>query len=391
MRCGLDRKETFTKGTVMRWPSWKLVAASAIIATATGCYYEYSSDESADLSGSMNWVQSKELSSTDVVPHTEVKITPGRNVLYCSTFQMAWSELQNDVIGEPIRLTGSPRLADQLNAGQFSKDDLSADSYLAKAGLAKDGIVDEIRREMQERFPNATLGLPPSADDPSTVIVAYAYLVKSLPFETKFDKLRSPIVFQTREGGVSVKAFGIDKHSPNGNALRSQIRVIDYKDSNDFVLELKTTQPNEQLVLAKVAPAATLEETLAMVHRRAADAGDESPVKGDERFRVPNVAVAVTHHYAELIGRRLLNDDWNKLFIDSAEHAIGFSLDEAGAEVESHGYISKTKSAARRDQRPRSFIFDRPFLVYLKQRDAERPYLALWVETAEVLKPVEGE
>ena len=81
MRCGLERKETFPKGTVIRWPSWKLVAASALIATATGCYYEYSSEESADLSGSMTWVESKELSSTEVVPHTEVPITPGRNVL----------------------------------------------------------------------------------------------------------------------------------------------------------------------------------------------------------------------------------------------------------------------------------------------------------------------
>ena len=38
------------------------------------------------------------LTETDVLPHTEGAITPGRNYVYCPTFQMAWDELCDGVI-----------------------------------------------------------------------------------------------------------------------------------------------------------------------------------------------------------------------------------------------------------------------------------------------------
>ena len=36
--------------------------------------------------------------------------------------------------------------------------------------------------------------------------------------------------------------------------------------------------------------------------------------------------------------------------------------------------------------KPRHFVFDRPFLVWLKQRDGDAPYFALWVENAELME-----
>jgi hypothetical protein len=34
---------------------------------------------------------------------------------------------------------------------------------------------------------------------------------------------------------------------------------------------------------------------------------------------------------------------------------------------------------------PNVFHFDRPFMVYLKNRAAQHPYFVMWVETAELL------
>jgi hypothetical protein len=36
---------------------------------------------------------------------------------------------------------------------------------------------------------------------------------------------------------------------------------------------------------------------------------------------------------------------------------------------------------------PRRFVFDRPFLIYLQQRQAKQPYFVMWVENPEVLVP----
>jgi hypothetical protein len=39
------------------------------------------------------------------------------------------------------------------------------------------------------------------------------------------------------------------------------------------------------------------------------------------------------------------------------------------------------------EEKPRKFIFDRPFLVYLKQ-EGKPPYFAAWVANTEIMKKV---
>ena len=34
---------------------------------------------------------------------------------------------------------------------------------------------------------------------------------------------------------------------------------------------------------------------------------------------------------------------------------------------------------------PREFRFHRPFLIYMKKRDADRPFFVMWVDNAELL------
>ena len=36
---------------------------------------------------------------------------------------------------------------------------------------------------------------------------------------------------------------------------------------------------------------------------------------------------------------------------------------------------------------PRRLAFDRPFLLYLKERESDVPYFAMWIENEEVLEP----
>ena len=35
-------------------------------------------------------------------------------------------------------------------------------------------------------------------------------------------------------------------------------------------------------------------------------------------------------------------------------------------------------------------VFDKPFLLYLKERESDTPYFAVWIETAEVLEKAHG-
>jgi hypothetical protein len=79
----------------------------------------------------------------------------------------------------------------------------------------------------------------------------------------------------------------------------------------------------------------------------------------------------------------------------AAKQYIKFQLDESGARLESLAegkfFALDDEDQDRPPERPRQFIFDRPFLLALQQRNAEFPYFVLWIANAELLIPAEGQ
>jgi hypothetical protein len=66
---------------------------------------------------------------------------------------------------------------------------------------------------------------------------------------------------------------------------------------------------------------------------------------------------------------------------------VRFLLNESGARLESEvelGYLNGHTPPP--PPRPRMFVLDRPFLLYLKERTTEQPYLAIWVANAELME-----
>ena len=59
-----------------------------------------------------------------------------------------------------------------------------------------------------------------------------------------------------------------------------------------------------------------------------------------------------------------------------ARQEVRFRLNECGATVKSEAIFALKKGGAGR----KILIFNRPFMLYLKKKDAEYPYLAMWVE-----------
>ncbi len=336
-------------------------------------------------------VPAEEMPGTDVLPHMEGTIVAGRNYVYCSTFQLAWEQVVVREIKSPVTLVveGSPPVAEALGRGPtLWPEDLPRDGYFAEAGLVRYGVVEKIRKEMAARFPHAAFSLPDSAG--AQAVVAYAYLEKSLPFAEAFDRLSDRLVFHGKTGNSSVTAWGIWRLSgqtDRGHALARQVTVLDYTGPDDFVVQFHTKSDDDQLVLAKVLPKDTLAATFAAVIERATR---ERPQRGSRCFEpgeslvVPIVSLKVSHEYEELLGKRLRNPMLRGLFIDAAQQRIVFRLDETGARLASDAYLG-LKSALSREE-PRRFVFDRPFLLYIRRTGSEKPYLVLWIENAELLE-----
>jgi hypothetical protein len=85
----------------------------------------------------------------------------------------------------------------------------------------------------------------------------------------------------------------------------------------------------------------------------------------------------IDHRFDELIGKLVSNAN-PRMPIVEAKQSIKFKLDRCGAILESEADIAAASI-------PKMFIFDRPFLVYMKKRDCEQPFFVMWIDNAELL------
>jgi hypothetical protein len=321
---------------------------------------------------------SESLQRTVIVPTLDTPLPAGKSALWCSSFEIAWKRLRTEVLQGPIRIAGAEKLVERLDRAVGSHADLEPGSYYATAGRVEDGIVERIRREMKERFPDV-----PAADLPAgsgAASVAYAYLKGAVDFKSPF--LVNPGTWRFRDGAGTthqVRSFGIPVANRDTRTLGEQVEVVyagytpDERDVSEFVLDLcRYSRPN-QLLLARIDRKETLQENLADVQRKM----DQYPKDEREHALDPNDTLLIpflnfrmSHNFKELEGHRPPL---------AALQVIDFQLDPRGARVAS-GASVEVKSRS-----PRKFHFDRPFLICLKKRGAARPFFVMWVDNAELL------
>ena len=179
----------------------------------------------------------KELKATLISPHLEAAIVPGKNVLWCSTFQLVWNEGCRYAGGD-IHLKDEPPMVAALNKKVGDEKDVDAASCLVMSGLVEDGVVEKIRKELDRKFqgqadPDLLNSIEPNL--PPRGWLAYAYLFRELPFEYPFKRLEEPLMF----GSSQVASFGLrkvtcrDGRHPQGPDKSSFWTT---RDADDFVL-----------------------------------------------------------------------------------------------------------------------------------------------------------
>jgi hypothetical protein len=335
--------------------------------------------------------QSDQLGRTVVLPTLDSLIPDGKSAVWCGSFQLAWNRLRDDVARGPVRLDNAQAVADRLNRGDLSEDDLAPGTAFAAAGLAKDGIAGKVREEMVRRFPDAPA---PDLDIAPDGAAAYAYLQAAAKFDLPFFDDDKPLLFTDSAGTATpVGVFGIRKNDDYAyGKLRGQVRVLFAdretagrdKEVAEFAVDPCQTSQPYQIVLARVGRKATLAEALADVERWVAAGAAErewlTSLHPRDTLLIPNMAWEVTHRFREVEGpdKRFANPGLEGLHLDAAMQTIRFRLDRSGAELSSESKVYVKPSASY-------FEFTRPFLLYMKKRDGGRPFFVMWVETAELL------
>ena len=330
---------------------------------------------------------SQKLKQTVIVPTLDSPCPPGKNVIWCSSFQLAWNEVKDNVIHAPLQVIGAEEIAARLNAARQSSSDLDPKSFYVAGGWIKDGVVDKIRKDMAVKFPSHPL---PDFNDYDDGILAYSYLNANVPFKYPFRQVHQGFTFTSSQGAkADVEAFGVwEAYQGRYKRMREQVQVLYCRSGTHpwevvgYALDLCGYSQPYQLVVAVTEPRSSLAETIEHLrlqidqyeksghHRTASQLGE------NEALRVPEMVWRIDHRFTELIGERLANIGGP---ITEAMETVEFRLDRSGATVESEALLA-TKAAALMH-----FVFDRPFLVYMQKRGAEQPFFVMWVDNAELL------
>lgn len=331
---------------------------------------------------------SSELKYTAILPTLNSPAAQNRNLIWCSSFQLAWNEFKNDIVQEPILLSSSQNLADLLNHAPQSKQDILDGDYYARAGFIKDNIIGTIQREMLQKFPGEPV---PAFDDAAsdTAIIAYAFIAANVRFKIPYFENDKEMLFTDSTGKQTpVTSFGIREEDDYAYyPLRRQIHILfNQHDSNYKLTECaidlyKDSSPN-QIVLAMVEPKETLTETLAYIdeqHQKNLEKDYEAEFGPNDVLLVPNLFWKITHSFDELEGNTIANPKYQGMPIAKAMQVIQFRLDRSGAEI-------KSESKLYCKPGPTYYVFDRPFLIYIKKRDANYPFFVMWVDNAELLE-----
>ena len=331
------------------------------------------------------------LRQTTIVPALDSPMPADQNVIWCSSFQLAWNQARENLCNKsPILLDKALQVAHRLNASPASANDVLPENVYAAAGRSIEGISAKIRQDMARKFPDApSSDLPPSVTDG---LVTYAYLTSQVKFTIPFRLNRAPFSFTDSAGQLTgIRSFGILKSDRSTcYPLREQVKVL-YRDDflgeyhsggpTEYALDLCRTSKPYQIVLAAVAPKATLADTLAALRKKMALMPAPSNDKPDslgsnDELLIPEMRYTITHHFSEIEGNSVKN--LGGMPILQAMQNIDFRLDRCGATISSSSW-------AIMGCIPAKYLFNHPFLLYITKRGAKTPFFVMWVDNSELI------
>ena len=117
--------------------------------------------------------------------------------------------------------------------------------------------------------------------------------------------------------------------------------------------------------------------------RPTAIVGRTGGIRPADTLIVPDVLYKLTHHFAELENKAIANQPWldQEYFIRKAIQVTDFTLGRTGVIIDSDNHVEAGS------ERPRSFHFYKPFLIYIKKREpAASPFFVMWVDNAELMQ-----
>lgn len=330
---------------------------------------------------------SKNLARTKIVLDLDEKLDVGFNQIWCGSFLAAWKNLEEKVAKEKIRIKGNPQLDRVLANSSDPRPAIQDESLFIASGFVKNGILEEIKNGLQNRFPNVK---PPafgsaSPDD----IIAYAFMATSIRFRDPYLEYNKPFIFQDVDGKKSdLRAFGLYRERGQSlGSLTSQPKILfndiiedPSKTMTEFAIDLDINSSPNQIVLSVIEAKPTIKETVDYVIQRITDCSKKEIDLGpDDEILVPQIAFRITHEFDQLKNQIFDNPSLAGCRLKETIQDIDFNLNRSGVALTSSSQIWAVFATTN------LYYFNKPFLIIMKNRSNNIPYFVMWVGNSEIL------
>lgn len=326
----------------------------------------------------------KQINKQKILPTFTSTIEEGdMDTIWVGTFQLVWNEFMDKYVkGNVEFVDGESKLAKELNKKSFTREMLNEKDYYIEHGLTNKQLKERILTNVKNKFNIENSVVLKNIkklkfENSQNHYTLYAMLNKNFTFLKPFDLI--PYTSNFNNGEKEVNYFGIKV----SKGLEDNIKVMFYNGNNDFGVTLNTKE-NEEVILYRTENRGTFENLYKeMLQKEKIYTGSKEFKKIDE-IKIPYIELNKDINYNELCNREIKN---RGIYIDKAIQSVKFSLTENGgnlvSEAINHGMVQSGV-----DYYARKFYFTDTFILFLKEKDKEKPYFALMVNSDEILKTI---
>lgn len=294
------------------------------------------------------------------------------DTIWCGTFQLIWNDLKNDLAKQDIVFSPQLEVAENLNKGTFTVDDISEEFYYKKIGIPSIELKEEIEKAIKEKF-NETSNILDDFDwenaRPEDYFL-YVMLKKEFEFETEFEE------FENGKFGEydDIEFFGIE--TDETGSLRGQVQVLYYDSKDDFAIKLKTKQ-NDEVILCKNPEGNTFNEIYQNILTKQSEYDGEDYLQEGELLKIPNIKIDEKNEITEVENKLFLFSNGDEYKISKALQTIEFELDRKGGRITSEaGMMVQKQSIEFEPEEKREFFIDNTFAIFLIEEEKDTPYFA---------------
>jgi len=313
---------------------------------------------------------------TSVTPIRDAEIDTINNLVYCASFEISWNILKEEIIKEKIVLDEQVNWVNYLNV-QTKNNSINPENIYTLIDFGKNINLTSVKSELKEKF---KIEFNQNIELADTDIFSFVYLNKEIEFYSELSDYfgKERLMFNDTNG---VDFFGL-KFGWANPVYKENLRIYDYKNENDFIFQIGAKNGNDEIFLAKITPEETLEQTYTAVINRV-NKSKVDLLGDDEQVRIPYINLNIEKEYREVEGAKIKNEDFNNYSIGKAIQIIDFKLNEQGISLTS--IAENVMYECDLENEPRKLIFNKPFLIILKEKDKDEPYFLMWINNSELV------